>query len=295
MKNANGSEIRKVLILGHKGFIGQHLSDGFNGGSPKVEVIGRDLPEVDLTSWDSVQTLSPLFQSDTAVIMLSAVKRQFGDTIETFTQNLSMTTNLCRLLQECPVGRFVFFSSTAVYGEDVHNTDIIEVTPVCPTSYYGMVKYISERLYWKAMQSAKDSPLLILRPAMIYGPGDNGDTYGPVRFAHGVKKQEMVTLWGDGTELREFLSIKDITDIVHKLVFNSAIGVFNIVCGKSYSFLDVINVVESVSSRKIQLNSQPRTKEKVDHAFSNTNLLQAIGPYEFTSLTEGVKAVYEKI
>ena len=50
---------------------------------------------------------------------------------------------------------FHFFSSSAVYGEDIHNTHITEETPVCPTSYYGLAKYTAERLYAKTIGSQK--------------------------------------------------------------------------------------------------------------------------------------------
>lgn len=281
--------------MGHRGFIGQHLEKCFHIGSPEVEVVGRDLPDVDLTSEDDVKAISEFFELNTAVIMLSAVKRQFGDNLDVFILNLKMTTNLCYLLEKQPVGRFVFFSSSAVYGEDIHNTDITEDTSVHPTSYYGMFKFISERLYRKVLSMHKQSSLLILRPPVIYGPGDEGGTYGPVKFTNAVVKKEELTLWGDGTELREFMFIDDVSDIVHRLTFSSYDGVINLASGTSYSFRDVLNTVESVSGCKLCVNSRPRTKAKVDNSFNNERLLEEIGSYSFTSLAEGTKALYEHL
>ena len=195
-------QMRRLLILGHKGFIGQHLEKHFRSYSPEIDIVGIDLPDVNLTSETDIKTIAKLFDRTTAVIMLATIKRQFGDTLDVFIQNLKMATNLCNLIKKHPIGRFVFFSSSAVYGEDIHNINITEDTPVYPTSYYGMVKYISERLYWKALNSNEQGSLLILRPPTIYGPGDEGGTYGPVKFTNAAMKKEGLTLWGDGSELR---------------------------------------------------------------------------------------------
>lgn len=292
MTHTNNTQIKRILILGHKGFIGQHLKNLFNSDFPEVEVIGIDLPDIDLTSESDLEKITDFFDINTAVIMLATIKRQFGDTLEVFNQNLKMTTNLCHLLQKRPIGRFVFFSSSAVYGEDIHNTNITEETPVHPTSYYGMAKLISERLYWKALNANEHSSLLILRPPTIYGPGDEGGTYGPIKFANAALMKQELTLWGDGSELREFLFVDDIVDIVQRLMFSSFNGTINLASNNSYSFRDVLDCVESVSGYKLHINSRPRTKAKVDNVFSNKKLLREIGGYTFTSLSEGVKALY---
>lgn len=284
----------RIIILGHKGFIGKQMERHLRQILPGIEIIGKNLPEVDLTQKDNVMTMAELFDSRTAVILLAAKKRQFGDTLDAFNQNLQIATNVSSLVQQRPVGRFVFFSSSAVYGEDVHNTGIIEETPVYPTSYYGLAKFTSERLFWKVLQQRQDS-LVIVRPPTIYGPGDQGETYGPVKFANAMVKNEVVTLWGDGSERREFIYIDDIVEIIQRLLFSSFHGVVNIASATSYSFRDVIDVLESVSGRKLFLTSRPRSKARVDNAFLNDRLLEIIGPYSFTSLSEGIKSVYDHL
>lgn len=286
------SMLDRIVILGHKGFIGRQLERHLRKNFPDVEIIGKNLPEVDLTQKDNVMTMVELFDLRTAVILLAAKKRQFGDTIDAFNQNLQIATNVSSLVQQRPVGRFVFFSSSAVYGEDVHNTGIIEETPVYPTSYYGLAKFTSERLFWKALQQRQDS-LVIVRPPSIYGPGDQGETYGPVKFANAMVKNEVVTLWGDGSERREFIYIDDIVEIIQRLLFSSFHGVVNIASATGYSFRDVIGVLESITGRKLSLTSRPRSKAKVDNVFLNDRLLQTIGPYSFTSLFEGLKSLYD--
>lgn len=289
----NYGDIKCILILGHSGFIGSHLEKYFHSLSPEIEVVGRSLPTVDLTKKEDIVKLSDLFNLETAVIMCAAIKRQFGDNLGTFSQNLSMSINLCRLLEECPVRRFVFFSSAAVYGEDVHNMNITEQTPVHPTSYYGMAKYISECLLRKAIERQEQSSLLILRPPLIYGPGEPGETYGPVKFIKAALNKEQITLWGDGTERRDFIFIEDIVKIVYHLTFHEYVGVVNIASGKSYTFKDAIEIVSSFISDELKIISRPRTKKKVDNEFCNTRFANLLKDFSFVSLDEGIKRTFE--
>jgi len=288
-------QLKRIIIIGNKGFIGQSLEKRLQSNNQGIEVICRDLPELDLVNKTGIRETGDLFNMNTAVVMLSAIKRQFGDTPEAFAQNLMMTSSLSDILLKKPVGRFIYFSSTAVYGEDIHNTSITEETPVCPTSYYGMMKYVSERLFWKALSSQKESTMLTIRPATVYGPGDNGGTYGPVKFANAAVNKDELTIWGDGSELREFIFIDDVVDIACKLIFSSYDGELNLVSGTSYTFQEVLTIVENLSGYQICKNSKSRTKSKVDNVFINKRLIREIDPFSFTPLKEGVDILYKSM
>ena len=83
--------------------------------------------------------------------MCSFIKKQYGDNIDLFKKNMAMIMNLCRVIEERPIKRFIYFSSVEVYGDDIENTDITELTPVNPSTYYGVAKYAGEKLFkkWK--------------------------------------------------------------------------------------------------------------------------------------------------
>lgn len=282
-------DIKRILILGHSGFIGNHLMDFSVNNYPGIELIGKSIPEIDLTNLEDTEQISAFLDMNTAVIMCAVIKRQFGDNLDSFNNNLRMVMNLCRLIERNPVKRVVFFSSAAVYGEDIHNTNITEDTFICPTSYYGIAKYTSEVLLKKTFDKLKDSSLFILRPPLIYGPNDLGATYGPAGFIKAALNREKITLWGDGTELREFIFIEDIVKIVANLVFSSFEGVVNISSGKSSSFRDILDIVSDLSGIEPEIFSRPRTKDKVDNQFCNNKFVDLFGAFEFTALKEGIK------
>ena len=284
---------RRVVILGHTGLIGIPLMRRFQEQSGQCEVVGFSAPSLDLTREEQVRSLASLFDAETAVLMLAAVKRQFGDNLEAFLYNLKMVTNLCALLQEHPVARLVFFSSAAVYGEDVHNLQISEETPVHPTSYYGLVKYTAERLLWKVLGHLPHCPLLIVRPPLIYGPGDRAGTYGPSGFIRAALKAESITLWGDGTERREFLFVEDAVELVRQLMLQEFSGVVNLVSGCSYTFKQALEFAGQLSGAALTVSSRPRTKAKVDNAFDNARLRSLLPEVSFTPLDEGIRRTLE--
>src|SRR2546421_8155294 len=122
------NRIERVLILGHSGFIGGHLVRWFREHSPGVKILGEALPNIDLIRGEDADKLAPLFDAGTAVIMCAAIKRQLGDNLDTFSRNVTMAVNLCRLLEKRPVARLVFFSSAAVYGEEIEGVAITTAT-----------------------------------------------------------------------------------------------------------------------------------------------------------------------
>ncbi|MFC1461944.1 NAD-dependent epimerase/dehydratase family protein [Verrucomicrobiota bacterium] len=285
--------IRRVLILGHSGFIGTRLVQYFQERSPDIEVIGKSFPPFDLTQYNDASELADMFDRETALIMLSAIKRQFADDLDSFLKNVVMVVNLCKVLQEHSVGRVIYFSSAAVYGEDIDNTGITEETPICPTSYYGMAKFTAERLLWKTISSNEQSSLLVLRPPTVYGPGDQGNTYGPVSFVKAAIEKRAITLWGDGEELRDFVFIDDIAAIVHRLVFNDYKGVLNIANGKSCSFKEILDIVVRSIPHQVEFGTRSRTKDKVDNVFLADRLLEVLPDLKFISMKEGVARMIE--
>jgi len=284
-----GPEIKRLILLGQSGFIGTHLARHFRTHLPEIELIGRSAPQVDLTRENDVMQLADLLDLQTAVVMLAGVKRQLGDNLETFLQNLKMAVNLGRVLQDNPVRRFVFFSSAAVYGEEIHNTSITEATPVRPTSFYGAAKFAAECLFERVISGSSSSSLLILRPPVIYGPGDTGHGYGPSGFVTAASKDETITLWGDGTEQREFIFVEDAAEIVCCLMLGNCAGVVNLASGRSYTYLDVLSMVSNALGKEVRTATRPRSKPKVDHGFCNANLTKLLPDFTFTALDKGIQ------
>jgi UDP-glucose 4-epimerase len=261
---------KRIVLLGNRGFIGSHLEQALRPLAK--EFIGFHVATLDLVA--SADALKEYFDTETAVVMTAGVKRQWGDSLEAFGQNVAMALNVARVLEKHPVRQFIYFSSAAVYGEANHDLHICEETPVRPTSYYGAAKFASEC----ALRGC-----LALRPPLIYGPGDTSRSYGPTGFAWAAKQGEPVTLWGEGEEQREFIYVGDVVRLVVQLLCHPVTGPLNVASGRTYSFAEAAAIAGARTQFK------PRTKPKVDHGFRNTYLTKLFPEFKFSGLHEGIR------
>jgi len=287
------SSIQRIIILGHTGFVGSYLEKHFLKTFSEIEMIGHSTVSIDLTKEKEVNTLAEFLNQQTVVILCSAIKRQLGDNLDIFSKNIQMVANLSRLLQNHSIKKIVYFSSTSVYGEEVHNLNITETTSAHPTSYYGIAKFTSECLLRNAIDSQENTSLLILRPPLIYGPKDRSLSYGPSKFTKSAVEGTQITLWGDGTEKREFLFIDDLVEITSRLLFNEDQGILNIASGTSHTFKNILDNISRLQPSPLRVNSRLRSKSKVDNVFNNQVLNQHLPDFSFTSLEEGIKLTLE--
>ena len=144
----------------------------------------------DLTNNNETRLLEQHIVPGTVIVMCSCIKKQRGDSLEAFEQNLKMVINVCKNLFSDNLLRFVYVSSAEVYGEDLNDLFITEDTPIAPTSYYGMAKHISELIIKKSLVNYPSTSYVILRPPLVFGPGEEDSFYGPSGFIKAAIKNE---------------------------------------------------------------------------------------------------------
>jgi len=285
-------KIKRIIIFGDSGYIGGSLKDTLQEKYPDIEILGFSFPEVDLTNNDTY-LLEEYVIPGTIMVMCSGIKKQYGDSLEIFEKNLKMVVNVCKNLLSDNVLRFVFVSSAEVYGEDLDDMSISEETQVAPTSYYGMAKYTSELIIKKSLTDYPNTSFIVLRPALVFGPGEEESFYGPSGFMKAALQNEEILLWGDGSELREFVYIDDLISAFISLIFNKYEGHVNIVNGSSRSFKDILNAV-SEKTENLTVKSRSRTRKKTDQGFDNSFLLELIPDFKSTPLDQCLTAIYDE-
>jgi UDP-glucose 4-epimerase len=278
-----------LVVLGHRGFIGQHVFEHLKKAYPDALIIGLSSDEVDLTTKSGAADLSRYLNPDTVLVMCAAIKKQLGDSLGIFKENLQIVENLCFNLLQNPIRQLIYFSSAAVYGEDVHNVNISENTPITPRSYYGISKVTAENLLTKVFQDNQNGTLSIVRPPLIYGLGDMSKGYGPAGFIDKMLKNEDITLWGDGCEKREFVYVVDMAKLVGLMVEQNFSGVLNPVSGTSHTFQDILTCLHQRIDTSSTITCNPRSKDKVDNVFCAKKLRQQFPSFSFTSLEQGLK------
>ncbi len=283
----------KIIILGNSGFIGTHLEAALRKSNPRVDIRGFSSSELNLLSQHEALRLQPLVDERTAIIMCSMLKKEAGDSLEIYSKNVEMVVNLCHAVENKSISRLVYLSSTAVYGEEVNNLNITEKTLLQPTSYYGMAKCACENLFRKVVGSQQKDALLILRPPLVYGPNDRSNAYGPAGFTKKAVANENIVLWGDGTELREFLFIDDLVNIMVRSLASEFSGIVNVVASARHTFKDILNILSQKLERTLLIESRARSKTKVDNCFDNSLLRELLPDVRFTPLEHGIQRIID--
>jgi UDP-glucose 4-epimerase len=282
----------KIIVLGHSGFIGSRLITRLAALHPSTPVIGASLTELNLEDAESAERTGQLFDPGATVVMCAAIKRQLGDTADIFLKNMAIVVNFANIVARHPVRRVVYLSSCAVYGEDIENLAITERSSLVARTYYGQSKIAAEWILERTISALPATELGILRPATIYGPGDLPTAYGPSGFLDAAVHGRPITLWGDGSELRELLFIDDVVEVAAAYVTSRHTGPLNLVAGQSYTFRDALNAVEAAVGSLPPVTERPRSKPKVDNVYDNASLRMLLPDTAFTSLRDGVRLMH---
>ncbi|MDX2226056.1 MAG: NAD(P)-dependent oxidoreductase [Verrucomicrobiae bacterium] len=292
-KNRPDDSIDTLVILGHTGFVGSRLTAHFQEKHPRLKIIPVSSRDIDLSKAEQCERLKDHLTMRTMVIMTAGIKSNYGNDVNLYLNNVSMAANICRIISDHPVRKFVFFSSIAVYGVDVSNRRLTEQTAPDPDTYYGLSKFDSERLLSLAFSKLTDSSLVLLRVSSIYGPGEKIIAPTPSGFLITYLEGGEVTLWGDGSEYREFLFIDDIVRIVEGLYLGDYEGVLNVGGHQPHTYRGALKCISQLLGKKIRVRHKPRSKKKVDKVYDRKNsLVRKLFPrLEFTPLETGLEII----
>jgi len=274
------------IILGHTGFIGQSISKIFNNFEKDLIEISRD--QIDFLSENSSKALKNIFSRNTDVVMCIGIKKQHGDNFENWKKNEIILQNFVKSLILKPPRHLIYISSASIYGEDIKFENLIsENTPINLRSFYGMSKFNSENIIRKICENF-NIPLLCLRPPLIYGGNDTSLGYGPTQFTYKAIKEKSIEIWGDGSEKREFIWVDDLGFLCKEIFNNKITGIVNTVSGKSYSYMEIIHELNKILGTNIKIIQKKRSKEKVDHNFSNSLHKYTFPNFKYTDQKTGL-------
>jgi UDP-glucuronate 4-epimerase len=220
----------RALVTGCAGFIGSHLTESLLDDG--VEVLGVDcfndnyarpqkLQNLErATEWRNFEfvpidlargDLHDLVAEVDTVFHLAAepgVRASWGDRFELYVRNnVIATQQLLEAASGTPDNRFVFASSSSIYGEAEQFPTPETITPK-PFSPYGVTKLSAEHLC-DAYHRNHGIDMVILRFFSVYGPRQRPDM-GFFRFCRAALRKEPITVFGDGQQTRDFTFVSDV-------------------------------------------------------------------------------------
>ena len=273
----------RVVILGSRGFVGAHLSGHLRAAGMAVE----DVPssEVDLTNDTAPELLAQRLRKDDAVVFVSALTPDKGRDIATMMRNMRMGESVCLALQKTPCAHVVYVSSDAVYADEAN--PVRETSCTAPGSFHGTMHLVRERMLIETTRTAK-IPLALLRPSLLYGPGDTHNGYGPNRFVRTALQDGTIALFGGGEEQRDHVFIGDVSRLIELVLRHRSEGVLNIATGRAVSFADIAAHVRTAAGRDVAIAPSPRANPITHRHFDTTEIARAFPTFSPIMPAEGV-------
>lgn len=233
----------KILITGHKGFVGRH----FMSALPDSDITGIDLKDGD-DCRDYFKNSKTKFD---LVIHLAAIvggrATIEGEPLSVAT-DLSIDAEFFNWVQETKPTNVVYFSSSAAYPIDLQNShrklrlaehDLNLDAVRNPDLTYGWAKLTGEYL----SKFITDSKIFVFRPFSGYGSDQDSDYPFPSFIDRALLNSDPFDIWGDGEQVRDFIHIEDIVQAVLWHVQTGYDGTFNLCSGFATSFNELAQMV----------------------------------------------------
>ena len=260
----------RILVTGGHGFIGSHLVDGLAAaGHRDVTVLSRrrrpGSPKFILSDLTNPGQVRRALASRRFDVVYHAAwstihETSLQDIALDVEANLMTTVNLLEACRETGVRRVVFLSSGGtVYGLP-RRSPVREDHPTDPISAYGITKLAAEK-YLELYRHLYGLEYVIFRPSVPYGPGQNPmKRQGAVSvFTYRALKGEPLTIWGDGSAVRDFFYVEDMIPPLVRALDAPLKGprIFNLAGRRGYTLLELVKVLGSTLDVKPRIDFKP--------------------------------------
>ena len=205
--------------------------------------------------------------------------------------NVRMTKNLVAALTSCPPSHFTFISSIDVYDPSVFAQSVTEKAELSPATEYGKSKLESEQVVEDWARVLDITPL-ILRVTQIYGEKDRTRKLIPSVISR-IKDGKAVQLFGDGSDLRDYIYSRDVARLALELHKKNASGIYNLTTGQSRSLEEVIGQLICISGEKVEIEYHERSKKRVDYRFDCRKVASILPDFEFTDFKKSLRDTYD--
>ena len=299
----------KVLITGGAGFIGSHLVRQLLQADHQVFVLDnlssgswKHLPAVkdSCTCWQmdirDVAVKNKIPQENIDVIVHLAaqtmVDSSIKDPVFDASENIMGTLNVLEAARQCGA-RVIFASTAAAYGDVVESElPVLETHDLRPQSFYGLTKVGVEK-YLNLYHELYGLDYVVCRFANVYGErqGDSGEGGVISIFAKRIAAGKDITIYGDGTQTRDFVYAGDIARGICKAMTTKNVNtVYNLSTQTETSLLDLVRIMGEVSGGKIEPKFGPvREGDIYRSMLSNQKAKEGLGWEPQVSLTDGLR------
>lgn len=299
-----------VLVCGGAGYIGSHVCvellnagyeviviDDFSNSKPEVlryikEITGKEVKFYEFNILEEVKTESVFKENKIDAVIHCAAFKAVGESVEKpieyYTNNLTTTLIVSKMMKKYHVNQIVFSSSATVYGDP----DVVPITEDCKlgetTNPYGTSKAMMERILSDVQHACPEMSVTLLRYFNPIGAHESGligeDPKGipnnlmPYIMKVATGELECLGVFGDdydtpdGTGVRDYIHVVDLAKGHVKAIEHYAkpgVHICNLGTGVGYSVLDIVKTFEKVNNVKINYMIKERRPGDIATCYAN--------------------------
>lgn len=297
----------KIYIAGHRGMVGNAIwrllqANGY------TNLIGRTSSELDLRNQNSVvdfiTTVKPNVIIDAAA-RVGGILANNDFPYQFIMENMQIQNNLIDSALKADVNKFIFLGSSCIYPkmaqqplkEEYLLTDSLE-----PTNEWYAIAKITGVKACQAIRNQYDKDYVSLMPTNLYGINDNFDLNtshvlpAMIRKFHEAKlnNNALVSLWGSGTPMREFLFVDDLAEaIVFALENKLPDYLYNVGTGEDLTIKELAEIIQKTVGHQGQIVWDDSKPDGTPRKLMDVSKMHKLGWKHKTKLEDGIKKTYK--
>jgi nucleoside-diphosphate-sugar epimerase len=279
----------KIFLTGSSGFVGTNLLSYLRTAKIDIDCLNRDeLKGINLLQFDKNST----------IVHLAAKAHDLNKVLipkDYYNVNYELTRQLYDFFLRSNASKFIFISSVKAAADTLLHP-LTEKHLPCPKTHYGKSKLMAEE-YIRKQPLPKGKSYYILRPCMIYGPGNKGN----LNQLYNLVSKEFPWPLGNFENYRSYLAIENLCFVLRELIEREDIisGIYNLADDDPLSTNEVINLIAESRGKKpnilnlsknlikvlallgdlfkLPLNSERLYKLTESYVVSNAKIKEALG------------------
>ena len=297
----------KVFVAGHKGLVGSAIvrnlkSKGF------TNILTVDKEQLDLTRTLEVKMFFNMEEPDyvfLAAAKVGGIGANSKYPAEFIHDNLMIQTNVIDSAYRCGVKKLLFLGSSCIYPKfskmPITENQLLEGQLEGSNDAYAIAKIAGIKMC-QAYRKQYDFNAISVMPTNLYGPNDNFDLENShvlpalIRkfFEAAMLRHGKVTLWGDGSAMREFLHVDDLAEaLINCMDKYDSDDIINIGTGEDVTIKELSEIVAKVVDFRRTIEWDTSKPNGTPRKVLNVDKIKSLGWEPKISLNDGIKSTYD--